>query len=291
MNTHVEVVFWDVQHGHAIYIKTPNEKNIVVDLGTGSYNNNNSEFSILKHLYYKFKYRTIDLLVITHPHRDHIDDIQNLDLFEINHFIRPKHLLKKDILRANILSSKKPLFQKYLDLDKKHVNPLKTQNNYFNYYKKSYYEMDIKFFSPYNCSTSNLNNQSIITVLEYANTKIVIPGDNEKNSYDELLNSIIFQNTINNADVLLASHHGRDSGFHENFIDIIKPKLSIISDNKKVTTNVREKYTKKSSSWKVKNRNTNIIKERKVLTTYNDGVINIKFGNDGKNDYLEVRHD
>ncbi|ODS37411.1 MAG: hypothetical protein A7316_09440 [Candidatus Altiarchaeales archaeon WOR_SM1_86-2] len=32
----LEIVFWDVQHGSATYIKTPNGKHIVQDLGTGS---------------------------------------------------------------------------------------------------------------------------------------------------------------------------------------------------------------------------------------------------------------
>ncbi len=50
MNNECTVVFWDVQHGHAAYIKTPNGRHIVVDLGTGKYSGNNAEFSPLLHL-------------------------------------------------------------------------------------------------------------------------------------------------------------------------------------------------------------------------------------------------
>ena len=37
------VVFWDVQHGHSTYIRTPNDRHIVVDLGTGDYSGKNVE--------------------------------------------------------------------------------------------------------------------------------------------------------------------------------------------------------------------------------------------------------
>jgi hypothetical protein len=49
----LEFVFWDVQHGHACYIKTPNNRHMVVDLGIGSYSENRS-FSPLLHLKNKY---------------------------------------------------------------------------------------------------------------------------------------------------------------------------------------------------------------------------------------------
>jgi len=53
MGQECTVVFWDVQHGHATYIKTPNNRHIIVDLGTGDYSGNNLEFSPLRQLRYK----------------------------------------------------------------------------------------------------------------------------------------------------------------------------------------------------------------------------------------------
>ena len=51
----LEVVLWDVQHGSATYIKTPekNQKHMVIDLGTGSYSESSETFSPL--LYVKGK--------------------------------------------------------------------------------------------------------------------------------------------------------------------------------------------------------------------------------------------
>ena len=45
----LKVIMWDVQQGNAIYMKTPNGRNIMFDIGTGSYENGR-EFSPLRHL-------------------------------------------------------------------------------------------------------------------------------------------------------------------------------------------------------------------------------------------------
>ena len=46
----LKIIVWDVQHGSAVYIKTPTAKHIVQDLGTGSYKGGTREFSPLLHL-------------------------------------------------------------------------------------------------------------------------------------------------------------------------------------------------------------------------------------------------
>lgn len=50
----LEVIIWDVQHGSAIYIKTPNGTHIVQDLGTVSLWSNKPSFSPLLHLKNKY---------------------------------------------------------------------------------------------------------------------------------------------------------------------------------------------------------------------------------------------
>ena len=47
--TEALIVFWDVDHGHATYLKTPNGRHIVIDLGTGSFGPQKT-FSPLTHL-------------------------------------------------------------------------------------------------------------------------------------------------------------------------------------------------------------------------------------------------
>ena len=39
MSNSLQMVIWDVQHGNAIYMKTPNGKNIMFDIGTNTFAN------------------------------------------------------------------------------------------------------------------------------------------------------------------------------------------------------------------------------------------------------------
>lgn len=98
MNGKVEMVFWDVQHGHATYIKTPNNRHIVIDLGTGDYSGGNTAFSPLMHLKNNYSVDQLDYVVITHPHLDHIDDILNFDLLNPKVLSRPKELTNEEVM-------------------------------------------------------------------------------------------------------------------------------------------------------------------------------------------------
>ena len=87
-------IMWNVQHGSAGYIQTPNGKNIVVDLGAGD------DFSPLTHLW-REGVRKLDHVTITHPHMDHIEDIVYFDAFELQTLKIPSHLTEKDIRGGN----------------------------------------------------------------------------------------------------------------------------------------------------------------------------------------------
>jgi beta-lactamase superfamily II metal-dependent hydrolase len=71
----------------------------------------------------------------------------------------------------------------------------------------------MSFFTSSVCNTNNLNNHSIVTILEYASSKIIIPGDNEAASWKELIKDTGFVAAAKNPDVLVAPHHGRQAGY------------------------------------------------------------------------------
>jgi competence protein ComEC len=92
---------WDVAYGNAAYVKTPNGKNIVQDLGIGSLKAGSATFSPLLFLKNKMKVHKLDEVIITHPHADHIKDIFNFDSFSPDVLNRPKNLTDKEIVTAN----------------------------------------------------------------------------------------------------------------------------------------------------------------------------------------------
>ena len=101
MATSTKVVFWDVQHGHATYIKSPNDRHIVVDLGIGDYSEKNSCFSPLQHIRYEYGVTQLNYVIITHPHLDHIDDILNF-VFNMRECDNYKNLSEKTSLQRKI---------------------------------------------------------------------------------------------------------------------------------------------------------------------------------------------
>ena len=280
-----KVVFWDVQHGNAVYINTPNNRHIVIDLGVGSYASG-QEFSPLRHLKYTYGINQLDYVIITHPHLDHIDDILNFDLLNPKVLLRPKHLSKKNILQG-AREQDMAKFKKYFEIDERYNAPV---SNTFNdpSIPENWGGLKIKTFSPKKCSQSNINNHSIVVVIEYEGIKIVFLGDNESCSYNELLDLYEFKETIKNADILLASHHGRESGYHNDFVSLVNPRITVVSDGRFSDTSATNRYSAKSRGWTVYKKDGSFCK-RYCLTTRQDGTIVATFGNNGENPFLNIK--
>lgn len=282
-----KLIVWDVEHGSAAYIQSPNGKHIVIDAGSGSFKNGRT-FSPLAHLHNNYGVRSIDYAIITHPHKDHIDDIRNLIALSPSVLWRSKHLTREDIIPAYGSEDDRQLFEEYIDFCNEYNGTVTKQNSPLN--PENYGGLLIKCFSTISCSKSNLNNQSPVFIFEYASTKIVVTGDNESANYRALFDeNPSFETSISNADILIASHHGRASGYDNDFVSTVNPRLTIISDSSKKDTSVSSYYSQKSRGWKVYTSNECI--ERKTLSTYNDGCINVEFGKNisNNNNYLFVK--
>lgn len=282
------MVFWDVQHGSATYLKTPNGAHIVQDLGIGSLGSGDAYFSPLLHLKYNYDVKQLDYVIITHPHKDHIDDIMNFDELSPRVLGRPKHLSKEDIM-GNVREEDEELFEKYFEIDERYTTPITVEDD--PELPRNNGGVEFKRFHPRSCSTSNLNNHSIVNIVSYAGSKIVLPGDNEPPSWDELMDMDGFIKSVVNSDILLAPHHGRESGFDSDVMSIINPRLTIVSDGPYVDTSATALYSQISRGWTVHKRSGGN-ETRYCVTTRSDGVIVVQFGfNEGERPYIDVRID
>src|SRR5271157_4158316 len=114
----VEMIFFDVQRGNSTYIKSPNGKHIVIDLGAGSLKNNNEDFSPLLNLQTKYKVRQLDLVIITYPHKDHIADIMNFtELVPKALGIHPNEFTREDIITDTVSKSDLSFYERYLAIN------------------------------------------------------------------------------------------------------------------------------------------------------------------------------
>lgn len=289
MSSQVEMVFWDVQHGHSTYIKTPNNRHIVIDLGIGDYSGRDTAFSPLKHLKYNYGVQQLDYVIITHPHLDHIDDILNFDLLSPKVLNRPKLLTNQEVMEG-VRNQDKAKFEKYCEINDRYNEPISGGTNDPDN-PDNFGGMKIVTFTPMTCSHNNFNNFSIVTVIEYAEIKVVIPGDNEASSFEELMQRETFKTAIQNADILLAPHHGRINGYYNDFVNLVNPRLTIVSDGKYCDTSANGRYSQKSRGWTV-HKGNGTSTERKCLTTNTDGEVFVSFGpstNPNFRNFLNVR--
>jgi competence protein ComEC len=287
MGEKLKIIVWDVQHGNAIYINTPGNKDFVIDLGTGSCGDNDWEFSPLLHLKKNWNVPYLDGVIITHPHSDHIDDIFNFDKLDPRVLRRPKHLTQQEVKAGNS-SGGDEIIEKYLEISNRYNSSVGSGENPFNPDNNG--GVVFKSLWPISCATSNLNNHSVVSVISYADSKILIPGDNEPPLWNELLGQSSFVSAIRGTDILVAPHHGRKSGFSSELFKYISPRLTIISDGPSDTT-ASDKYSNNSTGWTVHKRSGGKEK-RNCVTTRKDGVIEVDFGKnlDGER-YIQVKID
>ena len=267
------IKFYDVEHGSCTHIITPNNKHILVDIGT------KDSKSICKHLKEKhLNGDKIDYLVLTHPHLDHIQDLLSLHTYDV----KPRVLNRPNLAFPLVATSAMN------EHEKKIISTANSMNDEYNHAILSGQEpwnpvynggVSFSFFKPLDsqCDKNDLNSFSNVIVLEYSGFKIVLTGDNPKEILKDMVEVDDFQKAIKDATILLAPHHGRDSDFCETFVDFVNPRLTVISDSHiKYSTQEysAQKYGNKTrgTTWSGQN--------RKVFTTRNDGTISFSFNSD-----------
>jgi competence protein ComEC len=247
---------------------------MVVDLGTGSYGDN-KPFSPLLHLKNSYGVQQLDYVIITHPHRDHIDDIFAFDKVDPRTFRRPKHLTDAQVLDGNKKEDSAKV-NEYLKINARYSEKVVPGSDLDGSAQDQWGGVKMSFFTSYSCNTSNLNNHSILTIFEYASSKIIVPGDNEAESWKALIADSTFVSAAKNPDVLLAAHHGRSAGYCPELFDAIgKPFITIISDGPYCDTSATSSYGNQSKGWRVYYPD-DTYEERKCVTTRCDGVVRVR---------------
>lgn len=281
----LKIIIHNVGHGQAVHAFTPDGKVVAIDLGTSA------DFSPLEWLSSYTK--TIDSLVVTHPHGDHIDEMLLIaDLgFKVRQLWRPKWLGSKDVYAANQATYQDKL-DAYFEMSDQYSHPISSENLVGNPDVTG--GVTIKKFASKNCGTSNINNHSGVVVFEYLGVRIVIPGDNEPPSWKELLKQPDFVNMVSGAHVFMASHHGRESGYCAELfaaLDNNFPRLCVISDGRVQDTDAAQRYSYHAEGWGVSSRNGGDSKDRCCVTTRSDGAVEIEVGTNQKATYLSVTTD
>lgn len=89
------------------------------------------------------------------------------------------------------------------------------------------------------------NDLSLVVRANYAGTSVLLPGDAEEWTWDELV--AVCGDDLKSS-VLKASHHGRLSGFHLKAVQTIAPSVTVASVGRKPETDAHSHYCRQCAS-------------------------------------------
>lgn len=212
----LEVDFYDIGQGDAIFIEGPLGEQILIDGGPDS--------KILEKLGQELNYfdRYINVVVATHPDKDHINGLIDV-------------LKYYDVGEVWISGAQKDtsFYNEFTRIIESKNIPVKTVVRGDVY---SFNGFDIAILNPKLKEGVNtkINNTSIVTKIIYNNISFLLTGDIEKEIERELI-QIYRGSTLADSmdiDILKVAHHGSKSSSLEGFIKSASPELAIIQVGK-----------------------------------------------------------
>lgn len=215
----LELVVLDVGQGDAILMHAPNGKTILIDTGLRFGGKDMGKDVIIPYLNYR-NWPEIDILVLTHPHNDHIGGAQSLiENIDVGKVLMPDieyesygyNVLCDIIHSKNIPTS--PVFTGYLDSTLKPI--------YFRVTGPKRYD--------HSSRPSNINNTSIVIQLFYGESSVLLTGDGEENMEHEQLHL----GRLLKSDLIKAPHHGSKTSSSQAYINLVEPQVCLISLGKK----------------------------------------------------------
>ena len=204
----LELVFFDIGQGDAIFIETPQKYQILIDGGPDAL--------VLKKLTQEMPFgdNEIDLIILTHPDSDHITGlISVLERYKVDNIIYTG--VVKDTTK----------YKKFKDLIEKQDAKIIIAE-YGQRIKVGQVVLDIlyPFENLYNKEVSNVNNSSIVMRMSFKENSFLFTGDIVKKGENEILERRIFLDS----DVLKVAHHGSKTSSVKDFVEAVSPLIAIV---------------------------------------------------------------
>jgi len=212
----LEVNFFDVGQGDAIFIESPKRHQILIDGGPSSV--------ILEKLEKEIPFwdNTIDLVILSHPERDHL-----LGLMEVLKRYKIENILWTGIIRDTAE------FKEWEKLIKEEGAQIKIAQagQKINWSRKwsrfdidQYMEILYPFKNLENQKFENSNDTSIVCQLIIGENNFLFTGDITQKVEKEILSQYISLDS----DVLKVAHHGSKTSSGEEFIARVLPEIAVI---------------------------------------------------------------
>ncbi len=200
------VNFFDVGQGDCEFIEFPNGECMLIDCGEKYY---------ADRVIQKIKnagYSKIDLLIVTHPHTDHMGGMSEIvDEFEIGEIYMPNAQATTSTYESLLES----IDNKGLTVNTAKFGVTVTVSD----------TVTGEFLAPVSDDYDDLNNSSAVLKLTYGDVSFLFTGDAETLSENEMLSVSYYEL---DSDVLKVGHHGSSSSSCEEFLSAVSPEYAVI---------------------------------------------------------------
>jgi len=206
----LKVYFFDVGQGDSEYIKLSDGSDILIDGGPDD--------KVLSELgkAMNFGDREISLVVLSHPHADHLTGlVEVLRRYKVDEiwesgveYPSATYDEWKKIINENNIPDKFVVAG-----DEKDIGSLKFKVLY-------------PLSSEKNRNIDNLNNASVINRLDYGQFSALFLGDTEKTVQSQI------SAQMQPAMILKIAHHGSENGTLEDFLKVVRPAIAVIEVGK-----------------------------------------------------------
>lgn len=265
---------WDVEHGACAMLTHRsvcgvNGRLAMIDSG----DNSAIGWTPSTHIKHYLQRSVLDYLFVTNADLDHISDLNNLweegitvSTFFSNRSVSPEvmRIIKEAGGKLTVDIAR------YLNIHASYVYPVDTpfDGNMGGITVTTFWNSTPRFY--------DTNNLSLVVFFKFGAFKILFPGDLEEAGWLALLEQPEFRTELIDTTVLVASHHGRESGYCEALFDYCHPRAIVMSDKAIVhdTQGMTETYRQRvNHHWPNGVLVATTGKQRRVLTTRRDGWI------------------
>ncbi len=216
----LRVSFLDVGQGDASVIETPEGRVIVIDAGPKANEYDAGERTVAPFLRRRGISR-VDLLVISHPHDDHIGGAPHiLEQFDVAEVMESGQPVKSSTYRQYLSDIR----EEHCGVDTARSGMLVANFGDLRIHllcpTPSFIDADTTHRHP------NLNNTSVVMRMQYGNISMLFTGDAEEEEEQEMVDRYgdFLQSTL-----LKTGHHGSKTSSTQEFLDRVQPKYAIIS--------------------------------------------------------------
>jgi len=210
---HLEVVFFDVGQGDAIFIVTPKGHQILIDGGPDSV--------VLEKLAAEMPFwdRTIDLIILSHPHADHLKGlIDVLERYKVENILWTGVNYDSQLYRE---------WQRVIEGEGAEIHIAQSGQKIIS--SNVILEILYPLESFEGKEVRNLDNTSVSAKLVFKESTFLFTGDAHREV--ELILIEEFEERLK-SDVLKAGHHGSKTSSVQEFVEQVLPEIAVISAGK-----------------------------------------------------------